>query len=1494
LIFTPPDGGKPVLRDDVMSSNRSKMNNSATAAVALAARRVRFPQPIALLEALESRRLLSAADQLSYHGGDLTSVGVNANETILTPGNVKTSTFGKQFAVTVDGQAYSEPLYKSGVNITTGANQGVHDVLYVATEHDSLYAIDANGGTVLWKDSFIFNAAGNPNPLNANIASGVTSVPQPDVISGDISTEIGITSTPVIDPNTGFLYLTAKTKEVVGGANHYVYRLHKINIQNGVDTSVVIGDTIYNGSTYTYRTSGANTDPYVVGNGAGAISVGGQSRVYFNALRQMNRPALEIQNGRIWTMWASHGDNGPYHGWVLTFDASTLALNGVLNTTPNGSEGEAGIWQGGGAPVFDSNGFLYFETGNGLFDGFNGAAGSNHTATITGLDANGFPVNGDYGDSFVKVALDASTTQTSQNKNGWGLTVVDYFSPFNNIDLDQADRDLGSGGPIVLPDSAGSAAHSHLLIGSGKEGKLYLIDRDNMGKFGNTDHVVQTVGSAISGSLDTPCYFNGRLYYMEGYGGPVKSWSLTGGMIGATAQNSPDSLGQLNGTPIISANGVNNGILWAVDRGTNQLRAYDASNLSNELWTSGQNSARDSLGAVVKFTCPTVANGRVFVDTATQVVAYGPPVPPTAPPADPTNLVATAVSGSQINLTWSDNATNEDGYLVEQSNDGGQTWNQIASLSVNSTGYQVTGLQLATNYSFRVRAFNSFNTLSYSNYTAPASATTSSLPASLDYSNGFANAGNTIKLNGNAALNSTAVRLTPATGNQVGSFWATTKQDVTHFSTTFSFLIGGGAAADGFTFCIQNVPAGSTAIGAAGGALGYGTIGTSSVAIKFDIYPSSSTTGLYSAGANPGEDANSLDMSTAGIDLHSGHVFNVSLTYNGTVLQETVTDATNGSTYIHNYTVNIPSLVGGNTAFVGFTGATGGAVASHDILNWTYTPTTQTPPAAPSNLQLTIASGTEIDLSWIDNANNETGFKVYRSTDGVNFGAAPIGTTLYNVTTYIDGALAPNTQYWYRVSATNPSGDSAFATAGPALTPVPPLVPTNFAASNITSSTVHISWQDNATDEQGYKVLRRTGTGQFIQIAALGPNSTSYDDSGLSPGTAYDYHVQCYNLAGYSDFTGGTVTTKTTAPTGLTATAGAGKVTLAWVAPGAGVPNSYSIYRYTATDIPSTPTYTGVTATNFADTDVTPGIEYFYKIVAVNAGGESGKSVGASAIPTAPLATVAGRYVFYNNSAYDGSDPTANAADDAAIATDKSALLPGQTATAANYTTYSRGLNGIMIDLAGLQNAAALGAADFTFTAGATADPSTWTAAPAPTSVSVRSGAGAGGSDRITLLWADNAIQNEWLQVTVNPTVNTGLAAADTFYFGNLIGDANGNASVTVADIAMAKSLQGAATDITSATDFNRNGQITVADVAIAKAYQGDSIPLLSAPAAAPAPAPAAAPAALAVTSASAPTPTTHRAPAASTQANRANTGAWTTFLRLFWHGSRKKNDLLG
>jgi hypothetical protein len=348
------------------------------------------------LEELEARLTPSTTDVLSYHD-DNSSTGQNLNETVLTPGNVNSNAnlFGKLFAVGVDGQVYAQPLCVAGVNITTGANQGAHNVVYVATEHDSLYAIDADNGTVLWQDSL----------LHAVHGGTVTTVPSSDVNVGNISPEIGITATPVIDAGTGTLYVEAKTKEVASDGTHYIHQLYAINLADGsfMDGGpVVIADSI--GDTYV-------SGPTVQGTGAGSSN----GTVFFDALRQLDRPGLTEANGNIYLAFASHGDNSPYHGWVLSYSASTLQLNGVFNTTPNGSDG--GIWQSGGKLAVDAQGNLYFETGNGTFD--------------TTLNSAGMPNKGDYGDSFVKIVVDPTTSPTNQNVNGWGLKAVDYFTPFD-------------------------------------------------------------------------------------------------------------------------------------------------------------------------------------------------------------------------------------------------------------------------------------------------------------------------------------------------------------------------------------------------------------------------------------------------------------------------------------------------------------------------------------------------------------------------------------------------------------------------------------------------------------------------------------------------------------------------------------------------------------------------------------------------------------------------------------------------------------------------------------------------------------------------------------------------------------------------------------------------------------------------------------------------------------------------------------------------------
>jgi hypothetical protein len=459
------------------------------------------------VEELEARWLPSV-NVVTYHN-DIASTGLNANETQLNPTNVKVGSFGKLFATTVDGQVYTEALVMTGLTIA-GQSQP-KDAVLVGTEHDSLYAIDEHPGAVLWQRTFLDTT----NPANNTLgATAITSVPQADVLSTDITPEIGITGTPVIDPAATTLYLVAKTKETIGGNAHYVQRLHAINLANGSDrvTPYLIGDTT-NGNTN-------NTKIYSSGSGDGNVTDPyngtGKPVVQFNALRENERGALNLVNNTLYVEWASHGDNGPYHGWVVAWNVANLStsgfvLTGVFNTSPNG--GLTGIWQGAGRLAFEANGSaFYFETGNG--------PGGHGNPT---LDANGFPVDGNYYESLLKVVADPATSPANQNTNGWGLKVTDYFTPFNQVALDNVDQDFGSGAPLLLPDSAGIGGHPHLLVAAGKEGKIYVVDRDNLGKFdANNDHVLNAVPDG-SGHNTPPVLIGGSLGRPDGATGPALS-----------------------------------------------------------------------------------------------------------------------------------------------------------------------------------------------------------------------------------------------------------------------------------------------------------------------------------------------------------------------------------------------------------------------------------------------------------------------------------------------------------------------------------------------------------------------------------------------------------------------------------------------------------------------------------------------------------------------------------------------------------------------------------------------------------------------------------------------------------------------------------------------------------------------------------------------------------------------------------------------------------
>ncbi|KAK9490983.1 pyrrolo-quinoline quinone [Lipomyces doorenjongii] len=587
-------------------------------------------------------------DVLTYHY-DTASSGVNSKEILLNPANVNTTSFGKLYTTPVDGAVYAEPLIYTDVTITAGVNTnagatGLHDVVFVATEHDSLYAIDAAvaGGAVLWKRTFLdtTNPGGNVN--NTLNATEIVPVAAYDVDSSTISPEIGITGTPVIDSASNLLYVVPKTKEIIGGITHFVQRLHAINIADGTDaaTPFLIGDTATcNANNFLslcclwwctpLGKETNNTQIYVYGDGDGSIidpAGTGKRIVQFNALRQNQRCALSLVMDNVYVQWASHSDNGPYHGWIMAWNVADVKgstgfqLTGVLNTSPN--NGLAGIWESGGRLVFESDGSaFYFASGNG-----NGGAPT--------LDSNGFPANANYENSLVKVVADSTTNALNQNPNGWGLKVTDYFMPYNVVSLDLSDLDFGAGGPVLLPDSAGNGSHPHLMIAGGKEGKIYLIDRDNLGGFNSTDDNVlnavlnssghRTPPVQIGAVLSTAAFYNGTIYLVSGQSNRASAYVInsTKTALIITSQTAISDFGDFPGSVIVSANGATAGIVWVMDRKANQIHAYDASTFAAELWNSGQISG-DNLGSVVKFAVPTVANGMVYVGTRNSLVVYG-------------------------------------------------------------------------------------------------------------------------------------------------------------------------------------------------------------------------------------------------------------------------------------------------------------------------------------------------------------------------------------------------------------------------------------------------------------------------------------------------------------------------------------------------------------------------------------------------------------------------------------------------------------------------------------------------------------------------------------------------------------------------------------------------------------------------------------------------------------------------------------------------------
>jgi hypothetical protein len=439
-------------------------------------------------------------------------------------------------------------------------NNGTHNLLIVVTEKGSVFAFDANSGSTVWQKSML--------------QSGETA--SDDRGCNQVSPIMGITSTPVIDrsrgPN-GAIYLVAMSK---GSAYHQ--RLHALDLATGAE--------LFNGPKEiqaTFPGTGANT------NG---------TNVVFDPSQYKERMGLLLMNGVVYTAWASHCDHDPYTGWVMAHNADTLAPTSVLNVVPNGNRGA--FWSSGGGITADSQGNIYLLAGNGDFG--------------TSMDGNGFPSNKNFGNAFLKI----STT-------GGQLAVADYFEMSNQQSENDNDVDLGSGGAMVLPDfTDGGGAAQHLAVGAGKDGHIYLVSRDSMGKFNSSsNHIYQDLPSALPGGVwSVPAYFNNHVYYGP-VGAHLLSFSVSNAKLSSSPAQSNNSFGYPGTSPSVSANGTSNGIVWAVENSGATLHAYDASNM-NELYNSNQAANnRDHFGAGNKFITPTIVNGKVFVGTQNSVAVFG-------------------------------------------------------------------------------------------------------------------------------------------------------------------------------------------------------------------------------------------------------------------------------------------------------------------------------------------------------------------------------------------------------------------------------------------------------------------------------------------------------------------------------------------------------------------------------------------------------------------------------------------------------------------------------------------------------------------------------------------------------------------------------------------------------------------------------------------------------------------------------------------------------